>query len=291
LNVDGPVREISQSNGVSIDAEELGTILDGQRRRFLSTFGSFGNERWQEPTRCSSWDSHTVFRHLTDAAELHSCGFTGAKSRFALHERFDPNVTPGKWLALSEDESPEETLERYDRATRTVREHAVAELSQQTDRTGYGPYGKAHWSTITTHVAWDAWLHERDILLNDSNAVPPAGISGDTVERRLIGMYAVLMATVPGVLTRAPLQGTVRLHDGGPLWVRLGGPSGAVEVHESPELTEPDMDGELIDVADSLAGRGQPLTDVLDGPTSLVDSFAALGTILSGSDPVSDIAV
>ncbi|MCH7789376.1 MAG: maleylpyruvate isomerase N-terminal domain-containing protein [Acidobacteria bacterium] len=276
------LRSITQADGVVISTDEFGAILDGQRQRFLRTFGAFDEKRWRQPTRCSRWDAHMVFRHLTDAAEVHLSGLTRVPARFLVDGGFDPNVTPGMWLAHSEEESPEATLQRYDRATRSIFDYAVAELPEQSDLTVTGPYGTAHWSTITTHILWDAWLHERDILLCDPTAAPVSDMSGTVDERRLVGMYASLMATLPALMARTPVQGTIALNDVAPVWVRFGGTGGAVEVHETPAGTDPEFEGDLFMVVDSLAGRGQPLHEVLTGPSDIVGSLAAFGEFLQG---------
>jgi hypothetical protein len=271
---------ITQTAGLSIEPAEFEATLDAQRQRFCSTFGAFDIEQWMRPTRCSAWDAHTVFRHLTDAAEVHLSGFTGVRPPFVVDRAFDPNVTPALWLAYSDGETPEATLERYDRAARAIREYAVAELPKASTRTVYGPYGKAHWSTITTHILWDAWLHERDILMHSASPPPPADLSGTADERKLVGLYAVLMGTIPSVLKGAALQGTVALDGQTKVWARFGSSTGQVEVHETAPTDSTDVTGDLLAVVDSLAGRGRPVAEVTSGSSAIIDSYTALATLL-----------
>lgn len=269
---------IHQRTGVSIPPDVFASILGEQRARFLETFGAFDDDRWSQPSRCGDWDAHTVFRHLTDAAEMQAAGFTGEPPAFAKPmSDFDPQTTPDEWLAHSANETPAETLTRYGRASLVACEAASAAFAAGNDRESGGPYGPAHWSVVTVHVLWDAWIHERDILLADGGE--PIGVSGSVAEQRLTTMYGALMTAVPGVKFGMPLAATMTLdHGDAPLFhLDVHGDAGELAVVEVGELDAPDLRGDLLAFADSLGGRGEPLVDVLTGPADLVGGMAILG--------------
>jgi len=269
---------IHQQRGVLVPSDVFAAVLGDQRERFLRTFGAFSDERWLQPTRCGDWDAHTVFRHLTDAAEMQAAGFTGERPAFAgLMSDFDPQTTPDEWLAYSASETPAETFGRYERVSQTSRKAASESFASGEDRKAGGPYGPAHWSVVTVHVLWDAWVHERDILLADGEG--PVGISGSMAEQRLTTMYGALMTAVPGVRFGMPLVATITLdHDEAPpLHLAIQGDAGELAVSEMSELEAPDLRGDLLGFADSLGGRGEPLADVLRGSADLIGGMSILG--------------
>ncbi|NNE72130.1 MAG: DUF664 domain-containing protein [Acidimicrobiales bacterium] len=275
-----PLWSIHQTEGVRVPIDDFEAILDGQRARFAAVFGDLDADRWRSGTRCSDWNAHTVMRHLTDAVEVHLSGFTGVAPDFVEPSKgFDPQVTPDEWLTASAGESPAATLDRYDRAARAIREHALADYRAGVHRIATGPYGPAHWSVITVHILWDAWLHERDVFLVDGEVAPPS-ISGSASERTLVALYSTLMATVPGHRVGRPLAGTIELEADRPVWARFGGEQGALEVAELEAGPAPDLRGVLPDVIDSIGGRGRPLAEVLSGPPAMVESMAILGAVI-----------
>lgn len=269
---------ISQADGLRLSPEELEVVLGGQRQRFLDTFGSFGADRWAAATRCTGWDAHTTFRHMTDAAELHASGYTGEAPSFAgAGGDFNPQTTPDVWLAFSADESPADTLERYRTASEIVVERAVAEHTSGSQRIAGAPYGEAHWSTMLVHILWDAWLHERDIVLADQAAAP---IAYGATEAQLAALYAVLMTTVPFLRIDGELSGTIRLdqQDGIPVHVRFGGSADGVGV-EQIDATDTDVFGDLLPTADALGGRGA-VQDVLSGDAEIAEKMSYVGMFI-----------
>ena len=205
--------------------------------------------------------------------------FTGERPAHAQSmDEFNPQNTPDQWLSHSANETPGETLARYGQASLTIAEKAGEAFRAGEARETTGPYGVAHWSVVTLHVLWDAWVHERDILL--AEGAPPAdGVSGSAAEQRVTTMYGALMTAVPGVRFNMPLSATITLDHGevAPLHLEIHGEPNALAVIEVAELESPDLSAELLAFADSLAGRGAPLADVMTGPADVVGGMSILG--------------
>lgn len=271
----GELLRISQNEGLRIAPAQFGEILRGHATRLVENFTKFDADRWAAPTRCSDWDAHTTFRHLADTAEGRLSGFTGEELAFMSNEGFDPQSTPDLWLGHSADDTPQETLARFGPASATGIDHIERELEAGNPRVADGPYGPAHWSTVSVHVLWDAWLHERDIVCVD----PDVTDCGDPdAERRLVALYGVLMGTVPLLRLNDPISGTIRLDGERPLTARFGG-EGEALVEEIDPDTDADVYGELLPVVDALAGRGS-LHDVLSGTPELVEKLSYLGAFI-----------
>jgi hypothetical protein len=134
------------------------------------------------------------------------------------------------------------------------------------------------------HALWDAWVHERDILLPlRRRCESPA------VESRAAATYGLTIGCVPIGLAGTPLDETVVLAgDGGGMFQlevrdcrQNGRQLAAFDYHAAGKVTitvgdgdgsdiEP-LRGALAGVVDSLVGRGPELTEVLHGPPERVE--------------------
>lgn len=266
---------IDQVDGIAVDPHQLGDAVRSQAARFIERFGAFDDARWTAPTRCTEWDAHTTFRHLADAVELHLTGFTGEDPPFVDDEPFNPQTTPDRWLAASAGESPSATLDRYEAAASKLADRIVDALDAGDDRIADGPYGEAHWSAITCHIMWDAWIHEGDILAGNGERAPMV----DDLELQIVSMYGVLMTTVPMLRLGNMMQGVIRLEGDQPLVVRFGDAADHVSVRRVDDDTPADVWGTHVPVVDALAGRGD-LASVLNGDAELVEALAFLGLVI-----------
>ena len=125
------------------------------------------------------------------------------------------------------------------------------------------------------HLHWDAWIHERDMLL-------PLGIEPpeDQEALRFATAYGVLFAGVAVKMAGASLDTVLSIADLGD--VRLEVSPDALRVH-----VDPDGAGGGVPVAgaallaDALAGRGD-VAAVVDGPDDVVGPLNLIGAFLRG---------
>jgi uncharacterized protein (TIGR03083 family) len=139
-----------------------------QRRRLQDALASLTAEQWRAPSRCAGWSVQDVVAHLVGTNSFWAmsirAGLAGSPSR-VLAVGFDPATTPDLMVAPMRALSPAETLEQFVETNLSLFE-AVEAL----DDTGWStvaesPAGHVPIRLVAHHALWDAWVHERDILL------------------------------------------------------------------------------------------------------------------------------
>ena len=264
--------------------------LRSQRRRLLDLFRGFGDETWAAPTRCTEWSVHEVVRHLCDVTLKSTALLRGATPESVGTEDVDPRTTPATWLTRSAGERPHDTLVVFEDASAELLAEVDRHIRDASDAEVPWLYGQVPWSIAVLHVFWDAWVHERDILLplrrpHESPAV----------ESRAAATYGLTMGCLPALVAGTPLDETVVLAgDGGGVFqleARNGGPNAreltmaATALPGEVTITTRDSDvggrrrrapRGVLDVVDSLVGRGPELTEVLRGPPERVQRLGML---------------
>ena len=268
--------------------------LRSQRPRLSTLLATFDDVAWSAPSRCTEWNVHEVVRHLCDMTQKTTALLRGANPQDVGTSEVDPRTTPLAWLSRSGSERPQETLDVFRAAS--------AQLMDEVERCLRGPaetevawfYGPVPWSTAACHLLWDAWVHERDIVLPLTRPQEcPA------VESRPAAAYGLLMASIPALVTGACVSETVVLTGaGGGAFLLDARP----DAHDRRQLTaagypadgtvtisvsdtnrtnhaQP-LIGALEDVIDSLVGRGPDLATVLHGPPERVERLGVLRSFM-----------
>jgi len=136
-----------------------------QRRRFASVLGSLTDEQWRAPSRCAEWTVQDVVAHLSGTNPYWvlslSAGLGGSPTRFL--GSFDPKATPASMVAALRGQPPAETLAAYVETTDALLD-LVASVTDWTVPCE-SPPGHVTASAMLHHALWDAWIHERDVLL------------------------------------------------------------------------------------------------------------------------------
>jgi uncharacterized protein (TIGR03083 family) len=277
--------------GVPAEAFELGSQLDltatealvvesfgGQRRRLHATATELTEAEWASATRCSAWDSRQLLLHVVGATGACRTTLTGAHSVFG--GGFDPNAGPSVFVDSRADQPVASIL---DDLAREIDGAAVAITALQGEvpvPTRTAVWGaEVDWRLFVAHMFWDAWMHERDLLV-------PLGIQPATTdaETRLAAAYGLHTAGIMIGLLGTPLDATLRLDGvgGGTYRVEVDGLNVVISVDPRLPLDDEPSQGDAIDVIDALAGRGVELTDVLDADADIVDALAQVGDFLRG---------
>ncbi|MEQ8841657.1 MAG: maleylpyruvate isomerase family mycothiol-dependent enzyme [Acidimicrobiales bacterium] len=258
---DGWHWRISTTDGVVLGHDRLTAVLTDHHQRLVETWRTFTREQWDHPSRNPEWTVHQTVRHLADALDRGAGIVTVDRSQG--EPRFDPRSTPDEWLAASDHDSPERTIERFSSAASTYRDRVGERWAAGDTAHESTVYGTAHWTVNVAHLLWDSWIHERDVLL-------PLGLPAvsSEAEERVVGLYGLLMALVPSRSTGRSVVATVQLRGLGRHTIEATNEAGSLV---SAEISDdaPAICGVLTETIDALAGRGD-VADALPGaPTEL----------------------
>jgi uncharacterized protein (TIGR03083 family) len=138
-----------------------------QRRRLAATIAGFTDTEWAHPSRCEGWSARDVIVHLDGTnffwTQSIAAGLRGEPTRFLA--TFDPVTSPARSVAQSQELSSAEVRDRFIESTDVL--CALLESLGTDDWTllAEAPPGHVSVSAVAHHALWDAWVHERDILL------------------------------------------------------------------------------------------------------------------------------
>jgi hypothetical protein len=256
--------------GITAGLDQVPMALSAVRHRVVDLGEGLDAGAWEGPSRCELWTAHDVLRHVRDCCRLHVGGLR-RDGRSPLEEPFDNRLTPRRWLEQSTGEPPAATLEELRRLGAEETDALGHRLETPDGEVVPGPYGPIPWTLLTTHVFWDAWLHERDVA-----ELVDGGLVSTPVEDAVVALYALFIASMVAVLRSHPFAVTVALAGTGRDYVAAVSP-GHVELRVAASPPDADLGGELAAVVDALAGRGRVLADVLDGDTGKQEPLTWLG--------------
>jgi uncharacterized protein (TIGR03083 family) len=241
------------AGGCDLDPGHLLEAFGRQRRRFVTVLEGFGPDDWAAPTRCADWSAQDVVRHLCDYTAVGGSAGPGDRT-FDLTAGHDPRITPGQRLATTAGEPPDATLRRLVSTTSQALATLGDRLAQGRRFDVHLPYGPMDWTILVLHGLWDAWIHERDILL-------PLGASHPT------DPGATSYAAAYGVFAAAAVA--ARFGDSVRCQLTLGGPGGGV--------FDLDNDGGLITLtATPMSAAGPPVAQVTDALAGRATASAVL---------------
>ena len=145
-----------------------------QRQRLAAIASEFTEAEWTHPSRCEGWSSRDVIVHLDGTnffwTQSIAAGLRGEPTRFLA--TFDPVTSPATSVAQSQGLSSTEARDRFVDSTDTL--CALLESIGPGDWTllAEAPPGHVSIAAVTHHALWDAWVHERDMLLPlDADAI------------------------------------------------------------------------------------------------------------------------
>src|SRR4051794_34416213 len=257
------------TTGIATDAQSrlARDALRSQRQRLPELFRGLRDDEWKSPSRCTEWSVHEVVRHLCDVTLLWLDLLRGEPFERVAPGGIDPRTTPLAWLERSATECPADTIAVFEDASAEIVdlvESIVA--SNRADRVDFA-YGTIPWSTLVLHLFWDAWVHERDVLI-------PLGRPQESpeVESTAAAAHGLLMSGLPFKLLHRPLDETVVLDGAGGGVFRLAATDDTVTVaRNGSDESDDALRGPLPDVVDSLVGREPELAKALHGPPERVE--------------------
>lgn len=227
-----------------------GVPLVRQRRRLASLVSGLDDEQWAAASRCEGWSVRDVIAHLVSTNQFWAFSMQAARAgkptRFLA--TFDPVASPAELVEAGRSQPTAEVLASFVE-TNEVLAAAVAGLDETGWSTlGEAPPGHVPLRAVALHALWDAWVHERDIVL-------PLGLVPVEEPDEITGSLAYVAALSPAFA----LAGGGTRH-------------GAIAV----EVTHPDF-AFLVEVGESVVVRaeGAPV-DALRLAGRAVDLLEAL---------------
>jgi hypothetical protein len=270
--------EADITGGIVTGFPEVCAAFEDLRSDFLTLVSELDASEWQQPSRCHLWSVHDLVRHVRDGSKHHVALLHGQPPEFRPDDPFDNRNIPLRWLAGSAGEQPNDTVRDLEQTTAAELDALRARAARGGDETYVGPYGRAHWTVLTTHVFWDSWLHVRDIT-RPLERPERSTLHQDSVA----ALYGLLVASIPAAAFGDALDTAVRLNTA----------SGSVDAHVQArhvklERTRPgepaDLEGELGAVVDALTGRGPAVETVLAGDPTRREPLTRLRTFMTPSE-------
>jgi uncharacterized protein (TIGR03083 family) len=224
-----------------------------QRRRLSKTLASLSAEQWAAPSRCEGWRAQDVVAHLTGTDKFWSfaigAGVAGEPTRVLA--AFDPKATPAAMVDAVRDVSPTDTLAEFADACDALCATVESLDGAAWTATGESPVGHVAISALVHHALWDAWVHERDVLL-------PLGLSQDVEDDEVVASLRYASALAPAFALQS---GTAR---SGALVLDVEAPATRVVVRVADDVCVSDGDapadalvltGDAVDVLEALSIR------------------------------------
>jgi uncharacterized protein (TIGR03083 family) len=152
---------------IQLPLDDLSVPFIRQRRRLGKTLADFDDSQWSAPSRCEAWSVQDVITHLVGTNQFWnlsiSSGLKGSPTQFLA--TFDPVVTPADMVERERSQTSAEVLERYLESV----EQLAATVDGMSEEAwlvpAEAPPGHVEMRAVVLHAMWDAWIHERDILL------------------------------------------------------------------------------------------------------------------------------
>jgi uncharacterized protein (TIGR03083 family) len=262
---DDPVLRIETAIG------DVGTPLLRQRARLAKVLEQLDDAQWAAPSRCEGWSVQDVVAHLVTTNEFWAFSITAglAGSPTTVLATFDPVATPAAMVDAGRGAAPSETLERFG-ATNDALAAVVGDIDERGWSTiAEAPPGHIAVRAVALHALWDAWVHERDVVL-------PLGLGTVDEADEIVGCLQYAAALGPAFHAS---RGSTRT---GALRVRTAGPAAAFVVDVGPTVVVRDgdapegatvLDGPTIDLLEALSYRAPLAVDVPDDERWLFDGL------------------
>jgi uncharacterized protein (TIGR03083 family) len=246
-----------------------------QRRRMVDILGVLAPERWTVASRCSGWSIQDVVAHLIGtnrfwALSIRS-GLAGSPTRLLVG--FDPVATPPMMVEPMRSLTPGAVLTDFAGSVEDLAAALDGVDDASWSRIGEVPAGHVALRAVALHALWDAWVHERDIVL-------PLGQSpveeADEVTASLL--YAAVLG--PAVVTASGHTGSGRLiiHAEQPT-IRFVVDAGSTIVARQPEDGDagaPRLSGPAVELVEGLSARIPLHHDLAPSDAWLVHGLAEL---------------
>jgi uncharacterized protein (TIGR03083 family) len=239
---------------IDLPLPDVAAAVVGQRQRLAAGLADLDADQWATQSRCEEWSVRDVIAHLVSTNQFWTfslgSALAGQPTRFL--STFDPVATPVELVGAAAHQSAEEV-----RAAFVETNAALADVVSGIDEAGWSvigeaPPGHVPLRAVALHALWDAWVHERDILL-------PLGLAPVEEPGEVMACLAYAAALSPafvvaGGSTRAGAIAVEASQPSTQLVVEVG-PSVRVRQGEPPDGALR-LTGPAVDLLEALSFRG-----------------------------------
>ncbi|MHB8437744.1 MAG: maleylpyruvate isomerase family mycothiol-dependent enzyme [Acidimicrobiales bacterium] len=143
------------------------TAVVRQRDRVAAALSQLSPEEWSVPSRCAGWSIQDVAEHLVSVNQFWvlsvGAGLLDEPSRFLAS--FDPVTVPAALVERARGEESTTTLEKLNASNAELAKLLNSMSDVDWMKLAEAPPGHLAMEAVCAHALWDAWIHERDILL------------------------------------------------------------------------------------------------------------------------------
>ena len=234
-----------------------------QRRRFASILTGLDDAQWAAPSRCEGWSVQDVISHLVTVNRFWAIAFASARkgepTRFLVE--LDPVATPAELVNGVRDLPWAKVLDGFVESNEEIADSVAGLDDDGWSMLGEAPPGHIPLRGVAYHALWDAWIHERDVVL--PLGLPPVEEPDEIADSlRYVAALSPLFAVTAGA-----------------------GRAGSVVI----DATEPDVHLVVDVAADGVVVHdGEPSTDPLRFTGPAVELIEGLSFRSPFSQPVAD---
>jgi uncharacterized protein (TIGR03083 family) len=245
-----------------------------QRRRLEGVLATLDDAQWETQSRCDAWTVREVIAHLVGVNQFWElsvrAGNDGTPTRYL--ETFDPVSVP---RAMVDGMRALTSREVYDQFVASDDAFLAALAALDADgwaRAAETPVGHVPIWSLAHHALWDAWIHERDIVL-------PLGAAHE-IEPDEVASCLRYAAVIGPALTRSSAAATrgvygIDAHDPDvQLTITIGD---TITVADGPApATAPCLRGDAVELVDALSVRAPLPAGTPDSWRSLAGELATV---------------
>ena len=237
------------------------TPMVRQRRRMVELLGSLDDGQWRAPSRCEGWTVQDVISHLIGTNQFWTmsigAGLAGKPTRFLTS--FDPVATPAQMVEPMRALAPGDVLAQFATSVEAMAASVGSVRPDQLSTVAEAPPGHVTLTALLLHALWDAWIHERDILL-------PLGLTQERHDDELVGCltYAAALGPTFQAMSGSTREGTlvVGATDPDVVVVVDAGATARVRIGDPPSSPTARLDGSAAALIEALSFRA-PFPDPL----------------------------
>jgi len=242
---------------VVLDVEYAGeptVALLRQRRRLADTLSSLTDEQWAAPSRCEGWTVQGVVSHLVGTDGFWAISFAsalkGEPTRFL--GGFDPVATPAQMVDGMSALTPGDVLAQFVDKVDALEQVLVDVNASQWALLAEAPPGHVALRVAALHALWDAWTHERDIVI-------PLGLTpaNEADEMELVLRYAVGLSPAFYASTESGHAGTLTVTTTDPALSLLVEAGSSVRVSDGADPAGAQLSGACVDLIEALSHRAE----------------------------------
>jgi uncharacterized protein (TIGR03083 family) len=138
-----------------------------QRRRLGELVAGLDDTEWAAESRCAGWTVRDVIAHLVGVDQFWVLSITsalaGEPTRYL--DGFDPVAVPATMVDGTRDQPAAAVLDGFLQGIDALAAAVDGLDEAQWALPAEAPPGHVSLHALSLHALWDAWIHERDILL------------------------------------------------------------------------------------------------------------------------------